>query len=598
MIYRDEKMNINPIFQREFTCLARAWKTKIVCGIFLVLLSAMLLMLWPSGGVQSIVTESARQIFSMFFSVDLALILLMTPAFTAGAITSEREKETYSALFSTLLTPREILTGKLTASILLILLLVTLSLPIAAICALTGGINAIFMGKVVLLLFTTALSYAVLSLACSSVVSRTTTAVLLNYILILFFTAGSFLPSVLLTKLLPAFTGIFQMIRSCSPFDTLFFLLYPDSYKLTLNVENDFLPSPFTVFLVFSLILTTVSFIIFSIFVRKAELFRKKKNGEVFTETKKAIRRKLTFPFYLMDPLKRKKPIGRFSNPVFVAEMRSKLFSNPRFVLRSVCAIFIISLILLTLTALQLNEEIQASAVRTVAIVFQIGIVALIAPGLSSGLITEEINRGTFSALRMTGISPLTLIAGKLKATFFYAMIFIISSIFILLAMAYLEPQTLFPETSILDPGFFSDLSAKMESDPQWWSKFFDTYRSLFLWIVILLLATITFLSAGLFASSIAANTSSATIISYSFTGFLCIVTLLPIPLQEKFSPALASFLLSLNPAASAMQLTDGTFALYPDLWQKYIITAVILSLCLSGGTVARVYYLFRSGKA
>lgn len=591
---RERNITLNPIFKREFTSLARAWKTFLVCGSFLAILAGMLLMLWPSGGVQSIVTESARKIFSMFFSVDLSLILLMTPAFAAGAITSERERGTYSALFSTLLSPGEILTGKLFSSILLILLLVLLSLPIAAVCALTGGVDAFFMGKVILLLFVTAFAYGILSLACSSLVTRTSTAVLLNYILVLFFCGASFLPSVLLSKLLPSFTSLFQLIRSFSPFDALFFLLYPDSYKLTLQVENSFLPSPFTVCIVFSAILGVVSFAVFAIFVRKAELHGKQRKGEVFTGTKKAIRRKLTFPFYLMDPLKRKKGIGRFANPVFVAEMRSKLFSNPQFVVRSVCVIFIISLLLLTLTSLQLSEEIQASAVRAVAILFQIGIVALIAPGLSSSLITEEINRGTFAALRMTRISPLTLITGKLKATFSYALIFIASSIFILLAMAYLEPQTLFPDLSILDPAFFSALTEKMNFDPQWWSKFFDTYRTLFLWILLLLLATTTFLSAGLFASSIAPNTTSATVTAYSFTAFLCIVTFIPVPLQEKFSPVLASFLLSLNPIASAMQLTDGAFPLYPDLWQRYIITAIILTVLLLAGTVARVCYLFR----
>ncbi len=584
----------NPIFRREFTFLARAWKTRIICGLFLAILAGLLLMLWPAGGVQSIVTESSRQIFSIFFSVDLALILLMTPAFAAGAITSERERETYGALFSTLLSPWEILAGKLFSSILLILLLVLLSLPVAAICALTGGVDAAFMGKITLLLFVTAFSYGVLSLACSSLVTRTTTAVLLNYILVLVFCGATWLPSVLLTKLLPAGTGLFQMIRSFSAFDALFFLLYPDTYKLTLNMESAFLPDPFVTCIVFSFILAVLSFVIFSLFVRKAELHQKKKNGEVFTGTKKAIRRKLTFPFYLMDPLKRKKPIGRFANAVFVAEMRSKLFSNPQFVLRSVCIIFIISLLLLTLTSLQLSDEIQASAVRAVAIVFQIGIVALIAPGLSSALITEEINRGTFAALRMTCITPLTLITGKLKATFSYAFIFIASSVFILLAMAYLEPQTIFPELSILDPTFFSALGEKMDSDPQWWSKFFDTYRALFLWILLLLLSTINFLSAGLFASSIAKNTTSATVMAYAFTIVICIVTLLPIPLQDKFSRPFASFLLSLNPIASAMQLTDGSFAMYPDLWQKYIVTAFLLTLLLLGGTVARVCYLFR----
>ena len=587
----------NPIFRREFTSLARAWKTKIVCVAFLAVLGGMLLMLWPSGGVQSIVTESSRQIFSMFFSVDLALILLMTPAFAASAITSERERGTYGALFSTLLSPWEILTGKLFSSVLLLILLVILSLPIAAVCALTGGVDALFMGKVIVLLFATAISYGILSLACSSIVTRTTTAVLLNYILVLILSGGTFLPSVLLTKLLPSGTALFQLIRSFSAFDALFFLLYPDSYKLTLNsTESSFLPNPFTVFLLFSLFLGVVSLIVFSFFVRKPELYRRRRKGEVFTGRKQAIRRKLTFPFYLMDPLKRKKPIGRFANPVFVAEMRSKLFSNPQFIVRSVCVIFIASLVLLTLTALQLSEEIQASAVRAAAVLFQIGIVALIAPGLSSSLITDEIDRGTFAALRMTDITPLTLILGKLKATFSYAFIFIASSVFILLAMAYLEPQTVFPDVSVADPGFWEALSEKVRNDPEWWSKFFETYRSIFLWVILLLLSTMTFLSAGLFASSIAKNTTSATVMSYAFAAFLCIVTFLPVPLQAKFSKSFAAFLLSLNPVAAAMQLTDGAFPLYPDLWQRYFVTAVLLNLALLGGAVARVYRLFRSG--
>ena len=81
---------------------------------------------------------------------------------------------------------------------------------------------------------------------------------------------------------------------------------------------------------------------------------------------------------------------------------------------------------------------------------------------------------------------------------------------------------------------------------------------------------------------------------AYAFTIVLCLVTLLPIPLQDKFSRPFATFLLSFNPIASAMQLTDGAFPMYPDLWQKYIVTAIILTLLLLGGTVARVCYLFR----
>ena len=211
------------------------------------------------------------------------------------------------------------------------------------------------------------------------------------------------------------------------------FLLYPDTYKLTMTTDGVQGFTPFVLFLIASAILTILGLLIFRFNILRAEIRSRKMKGQVYTDTKKAIKRKLTFPFYLLDPLKRKKPIGRFSNPVFVAEMRSKLFANSNFVIRTVSAIFIISLGMLTLLSFQLGEEIHAGSVRVVAIVFQIGIVALLAPGVSSGLITDEITAGTFDSLRMTPISPLTLIFGKLKATFFYALIFLISSIFILL---------------------------------------------------------------------------------------------------------------------------------------------------------------------
>ena len=585
---------LNPIFAREFYSVARAWKTRLIIAVYLLVLACLLLILWPTGGVQSVVTQGARKIFAIFFTTDLALLLLMIPAFSAGTITSEREQGTYPALFTTLLTPFDILTGKLGASSTMIVVMTLLSMPLAAVCALAGGVDAVFMIRIMTVLLVTALTYGILGMACSSVCRHTTAAVLLNYVLVLLFAGATWLPSALLSNLLPDLNGWFQALRSVSPFDAMMYLLYPDTYKLTMSTDGEPVLTPFAIFLIASAVLALAGLLIFRRNIRRAEIRSKRQKGEVYSDTRKALKRKLTFPFYLLDPLRRKKPIGRFSNPVFVAEMRSKLFANSNFVIRTVSAIFVISMVMLTLLAFQMGEEIHAGTVRMVAIVFQIGIVALLAPGVSSGLITDEITNGTFDALRMTPISPLTLIFGKLKATFFYAMIFLVSSVFILLAMAYLEPTTCFPELSVTDPDFFPELWKKIRQEPDWFENFRQSYRTIGVWVVILLLSTMTFLSAGLFCSAFAKSTPQATAGAYAITGIICLVTLVPVPLGEKFSHGMSFLLLSFNPIASAMQVTSDSFGIYPSLWIHNIFALLGLNLVFLTAATCRVYYLFR----
>lgn len=585
----------NPLFRREFLSAGRSGKTLLIFGVYLGLLAGLLLLLWPAGGVQSVVSEGARKIFSIFFFVNLTLILLMTPAFTAPSITTERERNTYGALFTTLLTRREILLGKLLPPLLPILLMVLLSLPIASLCALTGGVDLLFMSKVSILLFTAAIWSALTGLACSAFCRHTHTAILLTYSWILLFSGATWLPGTLLSGLLPDLTSFFQLLRSVSSYDALFQLLYPDAYKLSIQMQSSAiaLPSAFTVNLIALWLLSIFSLFIFSLFIFRTELPSRLPRGTIYTGRKKAIKRKLSFPFYLMDPLKRKNPIGRFKNPVFVAELRRNLFSNPAFLMRSISGIFILSLVLLTLTAFQLNGEVKASSVRLAAIIFQIGVSALLAPGISASLITGELQAGTFQALAMTPLSPLTILLGKLKATFFYALIFLVSSIFILLAMAYLEPQNLFPEQSVLTGEFWTELIKRIRENPDFQAEFFTTYQSLFRWIVILLLSTTTFLAAGLFASSIASNTSRAAVIAYSITAFLTIVTLFPILLQEKFSLGFSAFLLSLNPIACALQSSGDMLLYLPDLWGRNVVwNLLLIAFFLAGGT-ARVYRLY-----
>jgi ABC-type transport system involved in multi-copper enzyme maturation permease subunit len=310
----------NPIFQREFKTMVRSPRTLLFITVYLLILAGILLLLWPSSGIQSVAAEGSKQIFSIFFSVNLTLVILLVPAFSATSITYEKENNTFAALFSTLLSPLNIATGKLLSSILILALLPILSLPIAATCALTGGVSFMLILKIMSVIILTTISYGLLGLACSSLSTRSSSSVLLNYIMILLIAGGSWLPSALLGNLLPSLRWLWQILRSASPYDILFNILMPGQYKVSMGVEQT-LP-PFLIFVIFSIIITAICFSIFYLKIVSPFSKKSKKQGDMYDGTKKSLKRKLSWPFYLFDPLKRKKLIGRFSNPVFVAETR------------------------------------------------------------------------------------------------------------------------------------------------------------------------------------------------------------------------------------------------------------------------------------
>jgi len=587
----------NPIFQREFSASSRSMKTNFLIWAYLILLALVILLLWPAGGIHSVASSSSKQIFALFFSINLTLILLMVPAFSATAISWEKENNTYDSLFITMLRPHEIMQGKLISAILMLLILVFLSVPIASVCALTGGISVALVVKIVLLILVTAFSYGIAGLACSAWASRSSTSVVMNYVVIIIFAGASWLPAALLSNLmfLQSFKSLWQFIRCASPYDAMFYLLYPETYRLSMEtLSRSNLITPYTLFMAFSVVFSMVSFSFFARGITRPAVKSKAIQGEFYTSGSQAIKRKLTWPFYLIDPLKRKKNIGNWSNPVFVAEMRSKLFANPKFVVRTVAAIFIISLVILTLVSWQYSTMLRADTVRIVAIIFQICVVALLAPGVSSGLITDEITSGTFQMLRMTPMKPYTVILGKLKATFFYALIFIVSSFFVLFAMLYLEQQTVFPDISIFSPQFWTEV-VQRSHQPDWYGKVWETYWRIVVWIIILLLSTVTFLTGGLFASSISKNTGMATAISYVITALICVVSMAPLVLGNKLSPTLSYWIISFNPITAAAQATNNSLSEYPGLWRANVVCLSSLIVFFLIAATIRTWYLFRT---
>ncbi len=668
-------MFLNPIYQREIKVSVRDPKIILLVLAFLGILGMAIVFLWPSTGVYSQATASSMQVFAIFLMSNLALIILLVPALTSPSITSERENNSYSLLFTSLLTPGQILRGKLMSSITMILLVIVVSMPVSALCALSGGIGMALLIRAFSVILMAALTYGVMGLAVSAVCRSTFTALIVTYVMVAFFAGCTWLPYYLFR--VEALIVPRLVIRCLSPFDALWSILYSGRYALTQETilfqnPNAFYyihilgngiilsiclaifckyvvsaPKPATIYrgiagvvgfllllllagvgyfakvvfgdpkamtramgtdvlnpyliMILGGLISLVMVMIIVKLLKKSSVAKtsddddnpqrtrsnpqtlKKRGMKLVTAMVgfvgggfilwRVIQRvtrspvpqaagttKTTWPLHyeiggiialgilllilrwflgsLLGAGGKHRPIGRFRNPVFVAEMRSKIFAKPVFLVYGLVTCISISMILLIITCLNFAEWLTPDKVRLTAIVFQVGVVAILAPSISSGSITDELTSRTFKMLRMTPIPATRVVLGKLKASFVYVSVFLVSSLPVLLSLVYL------------------DYSSEMTISSFW---------RVGAWFAILVVTTVLFITAGFFASAFSKSTSVATAISYCFAAFICIVTLAAL-IPDALPAKIQTILLTINPVVAALRLmSDDLFGQLPD---------------------------------
>ncbi|HWE39066.1 MAG TPA: ABC transporter permease subunit, partial [Isosphaeraceae bacterium] len=137
MIFRD-----NPVLNRELLVNLRSPRAFVLQLGYVVLLSVVVYNAWPQGvgAARRVGSETAQQLFELFFLGQFFLVALMAPSFASGSITGEKERKTYEMLLASPLEPMTILLGKLLSSLLYLVLLIVSSLPLMILCYLLGGI--------------------------------------------------------------------------------------------------------------------------------------------------------------------------------------------------------------------------------------------------------------------------------------------------------------------------------------------------------------------------------------------------------------------------------------------------------------------------
>lgn len=177
---------VNPVLSRELRQRVRSRRASTVLTLYLSLLVAAVgLMVWglekSNAGDSTVSQGIGRTVFGSLLFLILGLVCFIVPGVAAGAVAGERERLTLVPLQVTLLTPGQVLRGKLLASLAFTTLLLVASLPLLAVAYVLGGVSVPQIAGGLFFVLASAAFLGVLSIWASTVMRRVQRATVVAY---------------------------------------------------------------------------------------------------------------------------------------------------------------------------------------------------------------------------------------------------------------------------------------------------------------------------------------------------------------------------------------------------------------------------------
>ncbi|MBO2534395.1 ABC transporter permease [Rummeliibacillus suwonensis] len=182
----------NPVLIKELKLRFRSFKSFAGILFYLLVLSVFvfgfIFISTNFTGNGFINPEQSVLLFGMLTYVQLALILFITPGLTAGAISTEREKQTLNILLTSSQSSFQIIFGKMSSSIIFLLLLLIAGLPLYSLVFLFGGISPGQLLIIFAFLIVTMLAIASIGVMFSTLIRKTILSMISTYGAMLFLT--------------------------------------------------------------------------------------------------------------------------------------------------------------------------------------------------------------------------------------------------------------------------------------------------------------------------------------------------------------------------------------------------------------------------
>jgi hypothetical protein len=390
---------------REVRASLWRWRTFAIVVMWLACAFLVPYTLWPEGMMPPMQFASqARQMIMALCSVVLVGIGLTVPATAAVSISSERDEELLDQLRLTLITNGGLVRGKAVASLLFSVLLLVSLFPVFSVVQFIFGLDNRQIAQLLAYLLVFSLMCAMCGIASSTLFRRMLAAVAAAYgfmSLLLFLPAFSFWRfNVLLNRPLGGGIGSLGVKDSWDVISPLNAIVEIISFGMT--------PGQFAIACGIPLAITVV---MYAIAVRRVA--RVTEPARITLEKPVDDRavlhaRRTQFPFYLIDPLRRKPVIADGKNPMVVREIRWGLFSRGTWMARVFYGTFIVFIFPMLGACMNTDadERIGVLCVQMVMVVFA-------APVLVGSAWTKERELGNIDMIRMTLLRARDLYIGK-----------------------------------------------------------------------------------------------------------------------------------------------------------------------------------------
>ena len=162
--------------------------------------------------------------------------MLVGPVFSAGSVTSERERETLDLLLTTIITPWQILWGKLVAGLRVSSVLTLFLLwPLLLACVMVSVYwpNLLSVGAYLVIVLLTCLTTAITALFCSVLFKKSSQAMMTTYLIIIVLFCGPLAATFFAETFFPSHpaTPVVKQVGMISPFAT--------AFSVPLDIDTD-----------------------------------------------------------------------------------------------------------------------------------------------------------------------------------------------------------------------------------------------------------------------------------------------------------------------------------------------------------------------
>jgi ABC-type transport system involved in multi-copper enzyme maturation permease subunit len=197
----------SPIFHWEMKAIARRERYFVVRWIYglclLICIGGPIYSQWRLSSSQEMEHRRLAALNEEFFILAVFVqglaVLVLTPALVGGTVAEEKQRRGLDILLTTTLSSTEIVLGKLSARMCLLVVIMLVAAPVFCLMSLNGGVDVALLALCYGVTLTTGLLIAAIATFVSTLSGRPFRAIMASYFLVIAWLALPFLPSPFVT---------------------------------------------------------------------------------------------------------------------------------------------------------------------------------------------------------------------------------------------------------------------------------------------------------------------------------------------------------------------------------------------------------------